>query len=84
MVYCFMDAPTWTSELATRTALNLEILKLAADLGVSFAFPTRTLHIESQATPRELAPRRPLDDNQLAAIVHGYGPRPAADEGSRS
>jgi MscS family membrane protein len=66
LVYCFMDAPDWTTELSTRTALNLEILKLAADLGVSFALPTRTLHLDK--TPR------PLDDAELAAIVRRYGP----------
>lgn len=79
MVYCFMDAPDWNTELATRTALNLEILRLAADLGVSFALPTRTLHIDSQATARDLVPRRPLDDRQLAAIVQRYQPQKPAD-----
>jgi MscS family membrane protein len=64
LLYCFMDAQDWATELSTRTALNLEILKLAADLGVSFALPTRTLHLDK-------APR-PLDDAQLAAIVRRY------------
>jgi MscS family membrane protein len=74
MVYCFIDAPEWGPELATRTALNLEILKLAADLGVSFAFPTRTLHLATQATPRELARRPDLDSSELETIVRRYGP----------
>jgi MscS family membrane protein len=74
MVYCFMDATSWQAELQIRTALNLEILRLAADLGVSFAFPTRTLHLESQALPKELAGRAQLDAAQLAGIVRRYGP----------
>lgn len=77
MVYCFMDAPDWGTELRIRTALNVEILKLAADLGVSFAFPTRTLHLETQATPVPMPGRIPLDSAQLASIVKRYG---AADE----
>jgi MscS family membrane protein len=72
MVYCFMDATTWQVELQIRTALNLEILRLAADLGVSFAFPTRTLHIDSQNLPKELAERAALDTAQLAGIVRRY------------
>jgi MscS family membrane protein len=51
MLYCFMDTPDWTTELRVRTNLNLEILKLAAELGVSFAFPTRTLHLASMPPP---------------------------------
>jgi MscS family membrane protein len=72
MVYCFMDATTWQVELQIRTALNLEILRLAADLGVSFAFPTRTLHIDSQNLPKEPAARAALDTDQLAGIVRRY------------
>jgi MscS family membrane protein len=81
MVYCFMEAPDWAAELAIRTSLNLEILRLAADLGVSFAFPTRTLHIDSQALPRELGARPQLDATQLAAVVQRYGAKPSADVG---
>lgn len=80
MLYCFMDAPDWATELATRSALNLEIVKLAAELGVSFALPTRTLHLETQATARDIPPRRHLEDNELAAIVERYGPRAPESE----
>jgi MscS family membrane protein len=73
MVYCFMDAADWGAELSTRTALNLEMLKLAADLGISFAFPTRTLHLDTQAAPKELGPRKRLDDTQIASVVKRYG-----------
>lgn len=73
MVYCFMDAPSWAQELAIRTNLNLEILRLAKDLGVSFAFPTRTLHIDTQAVPTELPGRLPLDSAQIAGVVERYG-----------
>jgi len=73
MVYCFMEAPTWAEELRIRTSLNLEILRLAADLGVSFAFPTRTLHIDTQARPTDPARPPVLDSAELARIVDRYG-----------
>ena len=82
MVYCFMDANDWSTELRIRTTLNLEILKLASELGVSFAFPTRTLHLETQAIPSELPGRRPLDATQLAGVVRRFGPAEAPDEKS--
>jgi MscS family membrane protein len=84
MVYCFMDASDWVTELRIRTNLNLEMLRLAADLGISFAFPTRTLHIDTQAAPKELAGRLPLDSAGLADVVARYGPRAEGDAGTRS
>jgi MscS family membrane protein len=47
LLYCFMDVPDWAAELRTRTELNLEILRIARRVGVSFAFPTQTLHVAS-------------------------------------
>ncbi len=75
IVYCFMDAPDWSTEMKTRTQLNLEMLKLAQDLGIGYAFPTRTLHIETQATATDRPSPSPLDQTQLADIVRRYGPR---------
>jgi MscS family membrane protein len=77
MIYCFMVAKTWNEELRIRTNLNLEILRLAENLGVSFAFPTRTLHVSSLAQPGESVPghRGPEDREELAAIIDGFGPR---------
>lgn len=75
MVYCFMIAPSWSEELRTRTQLNLEILRLADQLGVRFAFPTRTLHVESQAIATAAAPPRPpRAPEELAAVVDAFGP----------
>ncbi len=81
MVYCFMAAGDWQTELRIRTALNVAILKLAAELGVSFAFPTRTLHVETQAMPAQIPPRQPLDTARLAEIVKQFDPAAAGDLG---
>ena len=73
LVYCFIDAPDWTTELRTRHVLNLDIIRLAQDLQIDFAFPTQTLHIaESPGQPMQ-QPSVPARDG-LAAIVDSYGP----------
>lgn len=46
LLYTFFEAPNWTAELKGRHELMYAIITLAHDLGVRFAFPTQTLHIE--------------------------------------
>ena len=73
LVYCFIDAPDWTTELRTRHVLNLDIIRLAQALKIDFAFPTQTLHIaETPGNAMQLSdvPQR----DGLAAIVDSYGP----------
>lgn len=47
MFYIFFEVPDWPAELKARQEIILEILKLADKLGVQFAFPTQTLHMEN-------------------------------------
>ena len=47
MVYIYFDVPTWREELDARHQLNVQFLELAHELGVSYAFPTRTIHVDS-------------------------------------
>ena len=47
LIYFFFEVPDWTQELKQRQAIFLDILKLAKRVGVNFAFPTQSLHIES-------------------------------------
>ncbi|RAP37291.1 hypothetical protein DID80_04040 [Candidatus Marinamargulisbacteria bacterium SCGC AAA071-K20] len=47
LLYCFLETPEWGDELKGKHDLFLSIVKLAQDLGVEFAFPTRTLHVSS-------------------------------------
>lgn len=46
LLYVFHETPDWATELRERHRLGLDILRLASRLGVEFAFPTQTLHIE--------------------------------------
>ena len=47
MFYIFFKAPTWPEELKARHEILLEIIRLASHLGVNFAFPTQTVHVEN-------------------------------------
>jgi MscS family membrane protein len=47
MFYIFFEVPTWGEELRCRHQVLIEVIRLAESLGVSFAFPTRTLHMET-------------------------------------
>jgi len=56
MFYVFFEVPTWPMELQCRHELLIQIMKLAESLGVRFAFPTQTLHMESFPEKKELSP----------------------------
>ncbi len=47
MFYIFFEVPTWSEELAARHEILIQIVTLANSLGVKFAFPTQTLHLET-------------------------------------
>ncbi len=47
LLYCFLVVPDWTTELKEKQNIYLEILRLSKEIGVEFAFPTTTLHVES-------------------------------------
>lgn len=51
-VYCFTVTTDWTEHLQMRQDVNLAIMDIVADLGLSIAFPTQTVHLirdESEA-----------------------------------
>ena len=75
MVYFFFEVAGWNDELRERHNVYLEILRLARSLGVSFAFPTQTLHLEQVAAPgaaREVP--QPLPPERMGELVRAYGP----------
>jgi len=53
LLYAFFEVPDWPTELRERHQLFADILRLAQRLGVDFAFPTQTVHLEQ--TPRDAA-----------------------------
>ncbi len=61
LVYMFFRTGDWSEELRERHRFMLDILRLAKRLGVSFAFPTQTVHMlrgERPGAPMEGAVER--------------------------
>ncbi len=73
MVYFFVKVKTWAEELRERHNVFLEILRLAKEIGVDFAFPTQTLHVDSLPEPGSIRPERTGPAN-LAEVVEAFGP----------
>ncbi len=57
LFYIFFEVSDWTEELEARHQIIGEILKLAAELNVRFAFPTETLFIEEVPGKDSLTPK---------------------------
>jgi MscS family membrane protein len=56
MFYIFFQVPNWPEELRCRHEILIQIVKLANSLGVRFAFPTQTLHMENFPEKKTLVP----------------------------
>jgi MscS family membrane protein len=74
MLYFFFDVDSWTKELRARHEVYLDFLRLAQDLGVSYAFPTQSLHIESHREQIPYEAHSSADKEKLARTVEDYGP----------
>ena len=72
LVYAFFDVPTWTDELAGKQRLLLGIMRLAETLGISFAFPTQTLHIENFPEKKSLTPEHNETKAEASAKVDRF------------
>lgn len=77
LVYVFFRTPDWATELRERHRLGVDILRLAHDLGVEFAFPTQTVYLRreewSAPAPGETGYRTDserLSDRARAAAVN--------------
>jgi MscS family membrane protein len=56
MFYIFFEVPDWSDELQARHEVLMMVLRLADKLGINFAFPTRTLHMENFPGKMSLSP----------------------------
>jgi len=68
LLYCFHKTPDWSTELRERHRLFLDIIRLARELGVEFAFPTRTLYMRPEEAPDAEAGKA---DHRYAAYQQG-------------
>jgi MscS family membrane protein len=64
----------WGDELRERHNISMEVLRLAEAIGVGFAFPTQTLHVESMVPASEAPPRTAPDESGLEGVVLAFGP----------
>jgi MscS family membrane protein len=63
LVYVFWTAPDWQTELRERHRFMLDIIRLAGDLGIEFAFPSRTVYLRKEENwengPEKISAKRP-------------------------
>jgi len=74
MFYVFFKVPSWPEELKAREELILATIRLANELGVRFAFPTQTLHMETFPEKSGFTPVHEGDkatyQKRLDAFIH--------------
>jgi MscS family membrane protein len=76
LVYYHVVVANWSEELETRAQNLLEFVRLAEQLGVSFAFPSTSVYLES--TPdRPLTPQEQRSVAELQALAASFGPNGA-------
>ncbi len=74
LLYCFVKVPDWSTELIESQNIFLEIIRLAHQLGVQFAFPTRTLHVDTFPEKAPANPGHDVDADAFAATARNFGP----------
>lgn len=76
LFYIFFDVPSWTEELKAKHEILIAVIELGQSLGVRFAFPTQTLHVEELPGATSLAPHYQTApdamDKTLQAFLEQY------------
>ena len=72
MFYIFFAVPTWPEELRARHEILIEIVRLAEKLGVRFAFPTSTMHMETFPDKSSLTPKYDMTMNEFKQMMEEY------------
>jgi len=55
-IYCFTVSTDWTRHLAVKQEVNLKVMEMVEDLGMSIAYPTQTLHLVEDPSVSEHTP----------------------------
>lgn len=74
LFYIFFEVPDWTAELEARHEVISEVIKLASHLGIRFAFPTQTLHVEDFPEKIGMTPKYDLQNNSAKKLLDSYEP----------
>ena len=75
LLYCFLETPDWAMELRERHRLLADILRLAEQLSVQFAFPSTSVYVTDEASLTH--PNRPKNDRAGAQLGRQLGKRVA-------
>jgi MscS family membrane protein len=83
LVRCYIWEPNWVKFHEHKQEINLKILDIIADLGLSIAFPSRSLYLENVTLPiQEPAPHlRPLPADPASAAPPLSAQYPGASSG---
>ena len=82
LLVVYFQVPDWATELRERHRLLADIVRLAGKVGVSFAFPTQTLHIhQAEAASPPVSPEEPVEFGartaaEIAGELPNYQDRP--------
>ena len=72
LLYIFHEVPDWSTELRERERMFIDIVRLADQLGVSFAFPTQTIHLyKEEHQPQQVQHDVPQSDADHQAMTVG-------------
>jgi len=74
LVYCFLEVPSWSDELQQKHNFFMEILRLAKEVGVEFAYPTQTIHVDSFHDDKPRQPGAYRSEEELASAVWSFAP----------
>jgi len=74
LLYFFFKVESYSDEMKQRMNVFLEVMRLAEAIGVSFAFPTRTLHLDTRATETEIPGQPNPTVEDLAKLAAAFGP----------
>ena len=69
MMNVYFKSLAWGSEQSSKHRLHMAILKLAAELGVEFAFPSTTVTIEQFPDKSNLSPKYNIDKEKMNTAI---------------
>ncbi len=70
LVNVYFKALDWTTEQSSKHSLHIAILKLAAELGVEFAFPSTTVMIEQFPEKKGPMPNYATEEKRIEQILN--------------
>lgn len=72
LFYIFFSVGDWSDELKARHQILMAIIQLADELGVRFAYPTSTIHIEEFPGKGKTSPDYKIDSKTTAAALESF------------